>query len=174
MMHCSKCGQKLDDEKNSHRVASIAGGIMGDLKEFALRTPLVHFLDKNEPLIGPNPYRYAGMDLDGAAELSKLIKETDKIVKGFNAKEPIPKRIFAAHSESDETAGIRGIERLEKVSEPETFVFYRIPKRERVSHASLVLKDDIYATGASESDKPLEDKNPLFDEMMAAVKDFQN
>lgn len=30
MVKCSKCGQELDDEKSSHRLASISGSIMGD------------------------------------------------------------------------------------------------------------------------------------------------
>jgi len=46
----------------------LAGGFVGDIKEFLLRTPLVELLDKNKPLIGANPYRYSGMDLDGARE----------------------------------------------------------------------------------------------------------
>ena len=152
----------------------LAGGFLGDLKEFILRTPLVDILDKNEPLIGANPYRYCGMDLDGARELSKLISETDKIIRGFNPKECFSKRVFAAHSESDETAGIRGIEMLEKVSDPEKFEFFRIPKKEGVSHASLVLKNPIYATGTSDADEPLETANPQFDDMMKAIADFEN
>jgi len=151
----------------------LAGGIIGDLKEFILRTRLVDILDKNKPLIGVNPYRYAGMDLDGARELSKLILETDTIIKGFNPKEPFSKRIFAAHSESDSTANIKGIEDLEKVSDPDKFKFFRIPKVTGVSHASLALKYPIYATGTSNRDEPLEKANPQFDEMMNAIADFQ-
>jgi hypothetical protein len=48
----------------------LAGNIAGDLKEFILRTFLVEIVDRNKPLIGSNPYRYAGMDLDAARELS--------------------------------------------------------------------------------------------------------
>ena len=127
-------------------------------------------LDNDKPLIGVNPYRYARMDVDGARELSKLIKETDTLIKGFNPKEPFSKRIFAAHSESDSTANIAGIEHLQKISTPDQFTFFRIPKKIGVSHASLVLKDPIYATGASVGDKPpLEYANPRFQEMMEAI-----
>ena len=50
-------------------------GLIGEVKEWLLRTCLADLLDKNTPLIGKNPYRYAGMDMDGAQELARLIKE---------------------------------------------------------------------------------------------------
>ena len=152
----------------------LAGGFIGDFKEFLLRTRLVEILDKNKPLIGVNPYRYAGMDLDGARELSELIKETDGLIKGFSQKKPFSKRVFAAHSESDSTANIAGIDDLQKVSDSEKFKFFRIPKEKGVSHASLVLKDSIYAPGKSVGDEPLEKANPQFDEMMKSISDFEN
>jgi len=151
----------------------LAGGLVGDLKERLLRTFLVDILDKDNPLIGTNPYRYARMDLDGARELSRLIDETDTLIKGFNRKEPFSKRVFAAHSESDSTANIAGIEDLQKVSDPGKFTFFRIPKEKEVSHASLVLKDPIYATDKTKDDEPLEKANPQFDEMMKAIADFE-
>ena len=151
----------------------LAGGIIGDFKEFLLRTRLVEILDRNKPLIGVNPYRYAGMDLDGARELSRLIKETDGLIKGFSMEKPFSKRVFAAHSESDSTANIAGIDDLQKVSDPSKFKYFRIPKEKGVAHASLVLKDPIYAPGMSIGDDPLEDANLQFDEMMQAISDFE-
>jgi esterase/lipase len=151
----------------------LAGGIIGDFKEFLLRTRLVEILDRNMPLIGENPYRYAGMDLDGARELSKLIKETDILIEGFSQTKPFSKRVFAAHSESDSTANIAGIDDLQKVSGHNKFMYFRIPKEKGVSHASLVLKDPIYAPGKSTGDEPLEKANPLFDDMMKAISDFE-
>jgi pimeloyl-ACP methyl ester carboxylesterase len=145
------------------------GGFVGDMKERLLRTFLVNLLDNDKPLIGVNPYRYARMDVDGARELSKLIKETDTLIKGFTPKAPFAKRVFAAHSENDATADIAGIEALQRVSAPDRFTFFRIPKAARVSHASLVLKDPIYATDAANGDEPLEKANPQFQNMMAAV-----
>jgi alpha-beta hydrolase superfamily lysophospholipase len=148
------------------------GGIVGDLEERLLRTFLVDILDllgNDKPLIGNNPYRYVRMDMDGARELSKLIQETDALIKGFNAKEPLSIRIFAAHSESDSTANIAGIEELEKVSAPGRFTFFRIPQKAGVSHASVVLRGHIYATDASDVDFPLEYANPLFPNMMKAI-----
>lgn len=151
----------------------LAGGFIGDFKEFLLRTRLVEILDKNKPLIGVNPYRYAGMDLDGARELSKLIKETDGLINGFSLKKPFSKRVFAAHSESDSTANIAGIDDLQKVSDSNKFKYFRIRKEKGVPHASLVLKDPIYAPGKSSGDDPLEDANPQFDKMMKAISDFE-
>ena len=113
-----------------------------------------------------------GMDMDGARELSKLIEETDSIITGYNTKTPFPKPVFAAHSESDTTADIAGIESLEKVSDPNRFKFFRILKEDGVSHASLVLKDSIFAVDASGSDDCLEMKNPKFQNMMEAIVVF--
>jgi len=109
------------------------------------------------------------MDMDGARELSKMIKETDTLIKQFNPKKIFSQRVFAAHSESDTTANITGIEDLQKVSLPDRFTFFRIPKAVGVSHASLVLKDSIYAGNARSGEPPLEKANPQFDQMMAAI-----
>lgn len=151
----------------------LSGWVVGDLKERLLRTFLVDILDNDKPLIGVNPYRYARMDLDGARELSKLIEETDALIKGFSKKQPFSKPTFAAHSECDSTANIAGIKDLKKVSDPSTFKFFPIPKKKGVSHASLVLKDPIYAHGKLIGDEPLEKANPQFDEMMMAIVDFE-
>lgn len=145
------------------------GGIFGELKEILLRTPLADILDRNKPLIGENPYRYSQMDMDGAQELSLLIKETDALLRGFNAKEPFLKQIFAAHSECDSTANISGIEDLQKVVKPDQFTFFRIPEEVGVSHASLVLKDSIYKTNTSGEREVLEFSNPKFQEMLTAI-----
>ncbi len=153
-------------------IGDLVGDLVGDLKERLLRTPVadvVDFFDNLKPLIGINPYRYARMDLDGARELSKLIEETDALISGFNPKEPFSKRVFAAHSESDSTANITGIEDLQKISARGQFVFYRIPEAVRVSHVSLVLKEPIYAPGAADGAKPLVEANPQFQHIMEAI-----
>ncbi|MFZ5771848.1 MAG: alpha/beta hydrolase [Thermodesulfobacteriota bacterium] len=145
------------------------GGLLGELKERLLRTFLADVLDNNQPLIGANPYRYSRMDLDGARELAMLIRETDELLKQFTKKEPFAKPVFAAHSESDTTANITGIEDLQQVSLPDRFTFFRIPAALGVPHASLVLREPIYAGNASAGDAPLEKANPQFHEMMAAM-----
>lgn len=142
-------------------------GLIGELKERLLRTFLADLLDKNQPLIGENPYRYSKVDFDGAQELARLIKETDTLLDSFDTKFPFPKSVFAAHSESDTTAEISGIEELQRVSVPERFTFFHIPKAADVSHASLVLKEPIAVDG-----KVLEPANPQFPQMMEAVKAF--
>ncbi len=142
-------------------------GLIGELKERLLRTFLADLLDNDKPLIGDNPFRYSHIDMDGARELARLIKETDTILDGFSQKDPFPKRVFAAHSECDSTAEISGIEELQNVSVPGRFDFFRIPKQFGVSHASLVLKDPILKHG-----EPLEKLNPQFQEMMEAITAF--
>jgi esterase/lipase len=144
-------------------------GIEGDVKEILLRTFVADILDANKPLIGKNPYRYARIDLDGARELSKAIAETDELIRNFMVEEPFSKTIFAAHSESDITANIMGIEDLQQVSIAERFTFFRIPKSFGVTHASLVLKEPVYEIDANESHQPLEQANPLFQDMLDAI-----
>jgi pimeloyl-ACP methyl ester carboxylesterase len=147
-------------------------GFVGEIKERLLRTFLADLLDSKQPLIGRNPYRYARMDMDGARELARLIKETDGLLKGFDAKNPFPKRVFAAHSEDDQTADIGGIKNLQAKMKPERFTSYFIPKAENVSHASLVLEKPVFAVDAQANEKPLEAANPVFVDMMTAVTAF--
>ena len=141
---------------------------IGDIKERLLRTPLANFFDSKKPLIGNNPYRYDRMDMDGAQELARLIKETDTIIDGYDENNPFPKKVFAAHSECDTTANIAGIEALAKVSVPERFEFFRINEKYHVSHASLVLKDPIVKDGET-----LEKENPEFQHMMDNIAAFE-
>ncbi|MCI5146675.1 MAG: hypothetical protein D3923_14400, partial [Candidatus Electrothrix sp. AR3] len=67
-----------------------------ELKERLLRTWVADIMDSDKPLIGDNPYRYSHMDMDGAQELARLIKETDIIIDEFSQQNPFPKRVFAA------------------------------------------------------------------------------
>ena len=142
--------------------------LIGDIKERLLLTPLADLFDSKKPLIGDNPYRYDRMDMDGARELARLIKETDSIIDEYDEKSPFPRNVFAAHSECDTTANISGIEDLKKVSIPERFEFFRIKEKYRVSHASLVLKDPIVKDGET-----LEKENPEFQHMMDAIAVFE-
>ena len=141
---------------------------LGDIAERLLRTPLSQLFDSKKVLIGENPYKYDHMDMDGAQELARLIKETDTIIDEYNPKDPFPYKIFAAHSECDTTASISGIEDLEKVSISDRFEFYRISKEYNVSHASLVLNEPILI-----NDKKLVDENPRFKQMMKALAAFE-
>jgi pimeloyl-ACP methyl ester carboxylesterase len=151
----------------------LAGGFVGELTERLLRVPglanLVELFETDKALIGPNPYRYAYIDKDGGRELAKLMRETDELAGGFSENHRFSKRVFAAHSESDETASITGIEDLQRVAAPGRFTFYRIPKALKVAHASLVLRENIYASNAAPGAKPLEVANPRFQDMMEAI-----
>ena len=151
-------------------------GLIGEEKERLLRTFFADVLDEfdeKKPLIGKNPYRYTRMDMDGAHELARLIKETDGLLNGFDAKDPFPKRIFAAHSECDKTANIQGIKKLGRKTPQDRFTLYVIPEEFNVSHASLVLEKPIWAINATENEPPLENANPKFADMMAAITNFQ-
>ncbi len=143
-------------------------GLTGELKEMLLRTFLADLLDNNQPLIGENPYRYNHIDLDGASQLARLIRETEALTCIFSPKFPFPKKMFAVHSESDTTADISAVEKLRNVSLQEQFSFFRIPKHLGVAHASVVLKDPIFSCG-----KVLENSNPEFLNMMQALARFE-
>jgi pimeloyl-ACP methyl ester carboxylesterase len=152
----------------------LAGGMVGEVKELALRFPgLVNLVERFEPdtsLIGPNPYRYAHVDKDGARELAKLMQETDALTRAFNQKNLFSKRVFAAHSEADETADIAGIDALQAVSAPGRFMVFRIPRAAHVSHASLVLnKPMAVIDGSSGAIRIDVEANPRFQAMMEAI-----
>lgn len=146
-------------------LADQRGCLSGNLIERLFRSFLVNIFDFRKPLIGENPYRYDYIDFDGARELSNLIKETDALIKQFSPQKPFSKKVFAAHSECDTAADIAGIEDLQKVSDPKQFTFFRFPKEQNIPHANVVLKEPIYTAAG----KLLEDKNPYFQDMMAAI-----
>lgn len=148
-------------------------GKVGDAKEWLLRTDfakLLDFIDDNtgKDLIGANPYRYSRIDKGGARQLSKLIEDVENILAKFDPKQLLRLPYFAAHSECDETADINGVEELLIKGSPQKTEFFRIAKKLKVPHASVVLKGDV----KDKNDKVLEEKNPIFDEMMTAVHKF--
>ncbi|MGQ1786643.1 MULTISPECIES: alpha/beta hydrolase [unclassified Saccharicrinis] len=151
-------------------------GVFGEIIERLLRTGVTEWLDRidgKKPLIGENPYRYARIDKDGARELVRLIKETDDLLDEYDDKDPFPKRVFAAHSEFDHTADIQGILNLKKVTPPDRFTFFKIPKKLKVPHASLVLKENIETDISTKNKKVFEEANPSFNDMMEAITFFQ-
>lgn len=99
--------------------------------------------DRDKPLVGDNPFKYDYVDKDGARELARLIKELKVITSGFSRKAPFPKRVFAAHSHSDDTASIVGVKNLQKRCIPGQFRSFYIPARYEVSHGGLPLKSNI-------------------------------
>ncbi|CAN1208663.1 Serine aminopeptidase S33 domain-containing protein [Tumidithrix helvetica PCC 7403] len=145
----------------------------GEITETLLRTkvilPLLAFVEdlKDKSLVGDNPYRYDRMDKHGAAKLSELIEKTDRLIKGEQHK-GLTQPLFIAHSEDDTAAKIEGVEDLYAKEPPDKREFFRIPKQRQVSHASVVLEADIKASDG----RVLEQKNPLFSEMMDRVCEF--
>ncbi|MBM3422917.1 MAG: alpha/beta hydrolase [Chlorobi bacterium] len=143
-------------------------GLIGEIRENLLQTFFADFLDTNQPLVGENPYRYTHVDIDGAAELARLIGETDSLIGGFSRRFPYSRKVFAAHSACDTTSDIAGIEALKAVSLQDRFTLFRIPEYLGVRHASVVLKDPIMNGG-----KLLEAANPVFGDMMEAIAAFE-
>ena len=145
-------------------------GISGEIKERVLRTPFAKFMerfDDDSPLVGDRPYRYTRMDKDGAIELGKLMKETDRILASFKPPEYFPYRVFVAYSESDRRIDFAGIERMQKITPADRLTLFRIPAEAGVSHASVVLREPIY--GLESREQPLERENPMFGEMMEVI-----
>jgi hypothetical protein len=62
---------------------------------------------------------------------------------------------------------------LREKTPPDRFRAFIIPKAANVSHASLVLESPIAAVDAAENEAPLEKANPLFAEMMTALRGFE-
>jgi esterase/lipase len=140
----------------------------GNLGEILLRTPLSKIFDhidkssliNNSP--SGNPFRYSKMDIGGARELSKLIKELDLLTDRDVLNQPL----FAAHSESDTTADIDEIEEL--VNRSKKAEMFRIGKNFAVPHASIILKSPVLSLNNS----PLEPSNPFFDQMTKSLHTF--
>ncbi|ACK67385.1 phospholipase/Carboxylesterase [Rippkaea orientalis PCC 8801] len=127
-------------------------------------------------LIGENPYTYSWIPLGTIQNLSTLIEEIEKKypskqVRYNDLKQPL----FVAHSEFDEAIAINELELLVN-NHPETFLkteFYRIKKDFFVTHARLILAENVYANETSGTKgEPLECKNPFFEDMMESVKRF--
>jgi len=155
------------------------GGVAGEEAERILRIPsilgvnITDLFDSAKPLLSDDEcYRYTRVDIDGVRELAKLMQENDDLINEFDQKNPFSKRVFAAHSESDLTADISGIEKLQKVSDRNRFKFCRIPKAMGVSHVSLVLKDPLEVSDNSGRTKRLEEAKPEFQAMMEAIAEW--
>jgi esterase/lipase len=140
----------------------------GNLAEIFLRTPLANIFDHidRSSLINSSPsgspFRYSKMDIGGARELSKLIKELDLLTDRDVVKQPL----FAAHSEADTTAAIDEIEEL--VDRSPSAEMFRIGKNFAIPHASVGLKNPVLSINNS----PLEPENPFFDQMMESLRIF--
>ena len=84
------------------------------------------------------------------------------------------RRIFAAWSEADTVINVKRLESLKEVAVEDHFVPFIIPASLGVDHACVVLEEPIYAIGRQTGDAPLESANPLFAQMMAALRGFES
>ena len=146
-------------------------GSVGDITERLLRSSVLTWildeLDSEKPLVGDNPYKYDYVDKDGARELAKLIKEIDTILEGFDAKHPLRRKTFAAHSYADETANIDGIIKLRNEIARGDLEEFLIDADKGVTHAGLVLQTDLVHQGQT-----FETGNVVFAPMMDAMSRF--
>lgn len=142
------------------------GDIQGEIREILLRMGTITAIagkgEDKKPLIGANPYRYSRMDIDGAKQLAHLIAEVDKATMRASVRQPL----FAAHSECDQAASIKGIQEL--VSASPVSELFCIESRHNVVHASVVLKENV----TDSSGEVLEKANPKFADMMDAIYRF--
>jgi esterase/lipase len=148
-------------------------GVFGGVLEFFLRLPFVRFLDNGKLLVGHHPYRYDRVPLNSAKELARLILELDRLLALPGNRMPA-KRIFAAWSEFDRVINVNKLSKLQYFTKKNRLVRFIIPKAARVDHACVVLKEPVYAVGSQPGDSPLEEANPGFAEMMAAVARFES
>jgi len=118
-----------------------------------------------------DPYKYSFFSKVGALELVDIINENNKLLNQEGT--VITQPIFAAHSDSDETAKKEGIVNLLShkfdtniCSDRESFY---IEKDLKVEHANLVLKNDIPYINNPEKK---ESGNIVFDKMMNAAINF--
>jgi hypothetical protein len=106
------------------------------------------------------------MNIGGARELSKLIKELDLLTDRDVLNQPL----FAAHSEADTTAAIDEIEELvdRSYARHQRAEMFRIGKNFAIPHASVGLKNPVLSINSS----PLEPRNPFFEQMMESLYEF--
>ncbi|MDA1073165.1 MAG: alpha/beta hydrolase [Proteobacteria bacterium] len=147
-------------------------GLLGRMSTSLLKVGfLQRFLDNRNderPLLGDDPYKYEYVDHDGALQLVRLIDELNALKKPFSQTRPLPVRVFAAHSEVDDTANIKSIKDLEKRARPGEMDAYYIERAANVTHAGLVLDQDVI--GFSGDVKATH--NVRFDEMIRRIDLF--
>ncbi len=148
--------------------------MFGGMPEFLLSMPVIRFLTNKQPLrdlVGVHPYRYDQVPLKSAGELVRLISENNKLLK---LPDMAAKRIFAAWSEYDRVIDVNRLRYISQLSVGDRFVSFVIPQDARVSHASVVLKEHVYEINCRTGDAVLEEANPHFAEMLAAVARFES
>lgn len=147
--------------------------IFGGVVELLLRNRFFRLLDNGKSLVGNHPYRYERVPLNSAGELVRLIREINGLRQTAVGRS-WAKRIFSAWSEHDRVINVKKIETLQNLNGENQYVSFVIPEAVGVDHASLVLKEPVYALDSQPADGPLEEANPCFAEMMAALQRFES
>ena len=148
---------------------------VGGFNEYAgslsfLFGPIARARDRGLEGEGPNPYKYPRFSSYGGLQLTKLIRQINRLEK----KGGPTQRVFAAHSIHDEAAFPKGLAKLlrSKGTQGVAVVAARNPA---IEHASLVLEHDIELDPELMSGRkppPTPRANPAFDAMMSLALTF--
>ena len=147
----------------------LAGGL-GELTERLLRHPVAGIVDSAHNRvkrdIGRNPFRYSSIDIAGARELSKLIKELEELdAEAWRkiASQPM----FVGYSLADDIVDLPAIaDILRRHSAARAAV--AIPKGLGVPHSNTTLSRAVRAPDG----QVLEERNPYFERMLTRLEDF--
>lgn len=149
------------------------GSIFSRAVEYLLTKPLLHLFTLPTPLIGVNPYRYARVPFNSVRELVALMWENNSLLQKFKKKKKFKKRIFSAWTAADRVVSVDAIKDFAKVAASGRYFPFEIGEEKNVHHACLILADPIYEEGSPPGSDPLEMPNPCFDEMMDAMRKFE-
>lgn len=132
------------------------------------------FRDKERGnFVGSKPHAYSWVTTAGIEKLSELILEIEKKYPTKNKRyNNIQCPVFAVHSEFDKATSIEEVELLinnHSKRQERTYLF-RIKEDFYVTHFRVVLKENLY--NLDNPPKPIESKNPFFQEMIEAMKNF--
>ena len=154
---------------------AFAGGHIGRMKEWIIRTrvaDLLKIFDSHKSLIGSHPYRYAYVDRGAARELSHLIKEIAPIVRGYSSARPYKRKVIAIHHRTDKVVSFAAVQDFLKRVPHEHCRFIQIPDEIKVAHAGVILHEDILSP--EDETIILERANPLFSQLLTAIKELES
>lgn len=146
---------------------ALAGSIIGKVKEYSVRTPLVtllKWLDRNKSLLGDHPYRYDYVDMGAARELAMLMTEVRRVMKHYSPIRPYPHPVFAIHHQRDRVVSFDAVKKFFASTRENVSLLVTLPPEVEVTHAGVVLEKDIRLQG--ESGRLLERSNPYFNDLL--------
>lgn len=138
-----------------------------------LKQPFVPYLNSGFSLVAENPYRYSRVPIIAARELVHLIDENTILLEEVAAAKSYTTKVFSAWSEADTVVRIDVLEEFDYVLPKGSFTSFTVPKKADVSHACLVLADNVFAEDAKAGEPPIEKANPYFYLMMDRMADFE-